>query len=109
MNDCIFCKIVAGEIPATKVHETEDTLAFLDVKPVSPGHTLVIPKKHYENIFDIPEDVLAKVISETKYIAKTVKESTDADGISISQNNGEAAGQIVRHLHFHVIPRSKSD
>lgn len=109
MNDCIFCKIVAGEIPSTKIRENADTFAFLDIKPLNPGHALVIPKKHYENIFDVPEEILAQVIIETKHIATAVKKVTGADGIGIGQNNGKAAGQVVHHIHFHIIPRHLDD
>ena len=109
MNDCIFCKIVAGEIPATKIRETEDTYSFLDIRPINTGHTLVIPKKHYASLLDIPEDLLAKVIVEVKRTAIAIKKVTGADGINLGQNNEAGAGQVVHHLHFHVMPRFAND
>jgi len=109
MNDCIFCKIVKGEIPAIKIKETENTLSFLDTHPLNLGHALVIPKKHYENIFDVTPEILAQVIIETKKIASAVKKAVNANGIGIAQNNGKAAGQVVNHLHFHIIPRYNDD
>lgn len=102
-QDCVFCKIIDGEIPSHKVYETEKWVAFLDAEPVSKGHTLVIPKQHVENIhesegMDFMWDALVKT-------ADAVKEAFDAKGINIDQNNGEVAGQEVFHMHFHVTPR----
>jgi len=107
MNDgsCIFCRIVQKQIPASVVYEDERVLAFLDIKPLSEGHTLVIPKAHYENIFDIPLELIEYVHGVTKQIAFAVKKVANANGISIIQQNGKAAGQDVFHLHVHVIPR----
>ncbi len=102
---CIFCKIVRKEAPASIIYEDEDTLAFLDIRPLYEGHTLVIPKKHYIDIFDIPQDLLAQTHKTSKYIAPAVKSATSADGISIIQQNGTAAGQDIFHLHIHVVPR----
>ncbi len=107
MKDCIFCKIVKGEIPADIIYEDDKTLAFLDISPTNKGHTLVIPKEHYETIMDIPEDLLANVIKTTKKLSIAL--SKMSDGISIAQNNKKLAGQIVPHLHFHVMPRYKND
>lgn len=109
MPDCIFCKIAKGEISSAKVFEDEDVFAFLDIAPFSKGHTLVISKKHFENIFDIDEEILKKVIVTGKSIAKKLKEVLKADGIRLSQSNGKAAGQDVMHFHLHVIPRYEND
>jgi histidine triad (HIT) family protein len=109
MNDCIFCKIVAGEIPAIKVYENEHVLAFMDIGPIVKGHALVIPKAHHNPLADTPDEVLAPVMSAVRLVAKAMQEGLGADGINIHQANGEAAGQVVPHLHFHVIPRFKHD
>jgi histidine triad (HIT) family protein len=104
-EDCIFCKIVSKEAPSSVVYEDSDVIAFMDIKPVSEGHTLIIPKKHYDDIFDIPEEQIAIAHKITKRIALAVKKVTKADGISIVQQNGKAAGQEIFHLHIHIIPR----
>ncbi len=109
MQDCIFCKIIKGEIPSSKIYENDKVFCFLDIMPVNKGHTLVIPKKHYETILDIPEDLLKEVITVTKKVSKAVKQGTKADGISIGQSNFKAGGQVVPHLHFHIIPRYSGD
>ncbi len=109
MNDCIFCKIVEGKIPANKIYETDDVLAFLDITPVNEGHTLVIPKKHYENLFEIPDDLLAKIILTIKDLSVAIQNAVNSGGINLAMNNREAAGQIVPHAHFHIIPRYMSD
>tara|TARA_B100001971_G_C18005000_1_gene439335 strand:+ start:341 stop:748 length:408 start_codon:yes stop_codon:yes gene_type:complete len=109
MSDCLFCKIVKGELPSSKIYEDEDTLAFLDLFPVNKGHSLVIPKEHYETIFDVPSDILSKVSSVMKNVADAVKKGVNADGISIAQSNGKDAGQVIPHIHFHVMPRFKDD
>jgi histidine triad (HIT) family protein len=107
--DCIFCKIVAGEIPAEKVYEDADTLAFLDITPVNPGHVLVIPKKHYKNILDIPEAEWLRVMQTVHRLAPKIKEAVGADGVNITTNNEPAAHQIVMHSHVHIIPRFAGD
>ncbi len=109
MEDCIFCKIARDEAPSFKIYEDEDTLAFLDIKPFTNGHCLVITKKHFENIFDISEDVLPKVFITAKKIAEKVKNTLLADGIRLLQSNGKEAGQEVMHFHLHIIPRYKND
>lgn len=109
MNDCIFCKIIKGEIPHHIIYQDGDTFAFLDIKPINKGHTLVIPKKHYENIYEIPEDILKKVILTTQKIAKSIKEVLKPNGMNITLNNESAAGQVVPHLHFHIMPRYNGD
>ncbi len=107
--DCIFCKIVAGEIPAVKVLDEELVLAFMDINPASRGHLLVIPKRHAGDIFEISEADLAAVTGATKRCARAVKEALKAEGITVLQLNGRAAGQVVPHLHIHIMPRWEND
>ncbi|MGE5188147.1 MAG: HIT family protein [Betaproteobacteria bacterium] len=102
---CIFCKIVAKQAPASIVYEDETVIAFLDIRPLYLAHTQVIPKSHYVDIFDIPVELLSRVHSVAKYVASAVKKASNADGISIIQQNGKAAGQDIFHLHVHVVPR----
>jgi len=104
-KNCIFCKIVCKEVDASLIYEDKDAVTFLDIRPVPEGHTLMIPKMHYETIFDIPEDLLVHLHKITKKIAIIVKEIVKADGISIIQQNGRAANQEIFHLHVHIIPR----
>jgi len=108
MGSCIFCKIITGEIPSTKVYEDDAVFAFLDIKPVNPGHTLVIPKRHFENIHDTPDDIFAKVAVVAKKIADAILR-IGAKGVNIGMNNGTAAGQLVFHAHVHVMPRYGKD
>ncbi len=105
MNDCIFCKIAAGEIPSFTLYEDDDVLAYLDINPFAPGHTLVIPKAHSSCLLDTGADTLSVVIAAVRKIAAHLKTALPCDGFNILQNNGEAAGQTVKHLHFHIIPR----
>ena len=105
VGSCIFCRIVQRQVPASLVFEDEKVMAFLDIRPLNEGHTLVIPKAHYESIFDIPKESIAYLHGITKRIAIAVEKATKADGISIIQQNGKAAGQDIFHLHVHVIPR----
>ena len=107
--NCLFCRIVTGEIPSTRVYEDADTLAFMDIGPIIKGHTLVIPKKHYDPITQTPEDVLAKVMVVVRKIAQAQVNGLKADGVNVLNANGEAAGQQVPHIHFHVVPRFKTD
>ena len=109
MNSCIFCKIVAGEIPSIRVFEDQDVLAFMDIGPLVKGHTLVIPKAHHNLISETPDDVLAKVIVAVRRIAQAQRDGLGAAGVNIHQANGTAAGQVVPHLHFHVVPRFQHD
>ena len=101
----IFAKILRGEIPAVKVYEDDDTLAFMDVMPQSPGHTLVIPKAAAENLYDLEPAAGAAVLSTVQKVARAVLEAMQADGIMINQFNGPAAGQTVFHYHMHIVPR----
>ena len=106
MDDCIFCKIIKGEIPSTKVYEDDDILAFLDISQTTPGHTLVVPKKHVKDIFAYDEKLAAKVFSKLPMLARAIKESDPAiKGIKILNNNGEVAYQSVFHSHIHLLPR----
>ena len=109
LTDCIFCKIVRKEIPASIIYEDGEVLAFLDIKPFSPGHTLVIPKRHFENIYDIPEDTIAQLYKVVKKMAVAVKNGIDTEGISIIQSNEMAGSQGIFHFHTHVIPRYFGD
>jgi len=104
-ENCIFCKIARKEAPASIVYEDTDVMAFVDIRPVSEGHTLIIPKKHYVDIYDTPDQLLAALHVIVKKIAVVIKKVTNADGISIVQQNGKAAGQDIFHIHVHVIPR----
>ncbi len=108
-GDCVFCKIVAGEIPATKIYEDEVVLAFLDAGPISDGHTLVIPKQHFGKLHDCPAELLGQISSRFAKIAGAVNAAMDCDGYNLLCNNGRAAGQLVEHLHFHIIPRKTGD
>jgi len=101
----VFCKIVKKQLPASVVYEDQAVMAFLDIRPLTMGHTLVIPKSHYVDIFDIPEEILVQVYMVTKKVSMPIKEAALADGISIVQQNGKAAGQDIFHLHVHVVPR----
>ncbi|NQU78645.1 HIT family protein [Candidatus Woesearchaeota archaeon] len=109
MDDCIFCKIVRGEAPCAKVYEDSDVIAFLSIPPNNKGHTLVIPKEHYETILDVPEEILCRVVLGVQKVAGAVKQGTGCGGFNIVQNNFRTAGQIVSHLHFHIIPRVEDD
>jgi histidine triad (HIT) family protein len=105
MSDCIFCKIINGEIPSAKVYEDEDVFAFLDISQVTKGHTLVIPKAHHANIYELPEDVAGKLFAVIPKITNAVKKAYNPIGLNLLNNNGEAAGQTVFHYHLHIIPR----
>ncbi|MET0170954.1 MAG: HIT family protein [Agrobacterium vaccinii] len=108
-TDNIFAKILRGEIPCVKVHEDEDTLAFMDVMPQAPGHLLVIPKTASRNMLDADPQVLAKTIAVVQKLAVAAKQAFDADGVYIAQFNEPAAGQTVFHLHFHIVPRKEGE
>ncbi|WP_461212962.1 HIT family protein [Lacticaseibacillus sp. GG6-2] len=110
MTDCIFCKIIAGEIPSVKVYEDDDILAFLDITQVTPGHTLVVPKKHVPDIFAYSPELAATVFSRLPKIANAIKASDPKiKGLNILNNNGEVAYQSVFHSHIHLIPRYSAD
>jgi histidine triad (HIT) family protein len=108
-TDCIFCKIVAGEIPSTRIYEDEAIIAFMDISPIIHGHALVIPKLHYKYITDTPAELLGRCLSVAKRVAQAQVDVLGADGVNLHQANGSAAGQVVPHIHFHVIPRFRND
>ncbi len=108
-NDCLFCKIITGEIPSEKIFEDDFAFAFLDIRPVNPGHTLVVPKQHSTNIYDISKVDFGKLMERVHLLASTIKRAVESDGINIGMNNENAAGQLVFHTHVHVIPRFESD
>ena len=108
-TDCIFCKIVAGEIPSTRVYEDAQTLAFMDIGPLVKGHALVIPKAHHDPLIATPDAVLVRLIVVVRRVAEALVKSLGADGVNVTQANGACAGQVVPHIHFHVIPRFKDD
>ncbi|MFP4026389.1 MAG: HIT family protein [Candidatus Brocadiia bacterium] len=108
-TECVFCQIIAGDIPAATLIETEKVLSFLDIAPVNPGHALVIPKRHVETLLDLTQDELHKLVFMVQRIARATTTATDADGFNVLQNNHECAGQEIPHLHFHVIPRFFDD
>lgn len=109
MEQCIFCQIVTKKIPAKIVYENEHTLAFLDIKPVNPGHTLVIPKMHAETLFTIDQESWAHVAETARHIAPAILHVTSAVGMNIHMNNHRVAGQLVDHVHLHLIPRHEND
>ncbi|WP_435156022.1 HIT family protein [Haladaptatus sp. DFWS20] len=108
-EDCIFCQIVAGDIPSKTVYEDDSVFAFLDANPLAPGHTLVIPKSHHETLADLPEDTASDVFSVLHRLTPVVEDAVDADASTVAFNNGEASGQEVPHVHGHIIPRFDDD
>ena len=108
-ENCIFCKIVAGEILCDKIWEDSEFISFLDIKPVGEGHTIVIPKKHFDTLIDLNENFSEKYIDAIKKTGKILMEKYNANGFNSVLNNGEAAGQVVNHVHFHILPRKKGD
>ena len=109
VQDCIFCKIVSGQIPATKIYEDEVVIAFLDIGPISDGHTLVMPRQHVEKAHSCPPELLGQIWTRLGKIAGAVASAVGADGYNVLCNNGRAAGQVVDHLHFHIVPRKTGD
>ena len=109
MRDCIFCRIAAGEAPAERVLETPGVLAFLDIAPVNYGHTLVIPKAHYQNLLELPDALWTEMGQVCRRVAQALRATLSAQGFNIGMNNFEAAGQVVFHAHLHVIPRYHTD
>jgi len=109
MSDCVFCKIVAGQIPSTRVYEDEHTLAFMDIGHVNPGHTLVAVKKHAANIFELEEAQAEAIARAVVKISRALKKAFEPEGLSIYQANGKAAGQTVFHYHVHLLPRHAGD
>jgi histidine triad (HIT) family protein len=109
ITTCPFCNIVLGKAATSNVYEDAATIAFMDANPANIGHTLIVPKEHWENIYEIPENLLVEVTKVTKQVSIAVKKTVNADGISILQLNGKAAGQSVMHFHVHIIPRFRGD
>lgn len=107
--DCIFCKIISGELPSSKVYEDEQVVAFLDIHPVRPGHTLVVPKAHCDDLMGCDPEVASHLMMAVQKVARSVVKATGAEGFNLGINNGRAAGQIIFHLHMHVIPRTEAD
>ena len=108
-KDCIFCKIVNREIPSKIIFENDFTLAFLDISPISNGHTIIIPKNHYSNLEDISDNDLSEVYKVAKLLAIKIRKALNVDGYNVLQNNFIAAGQVIKHFHVHIIPRSLDD
>ena len=109
MADCIFCKIVAGEIPSIKIYEDERFLAFMDINPLTRGHCLLIPKAHFENAFDLPDELLRDLMVTAKKLAAKMVKVLSAGGLNFIQSNGRAANQIIDHYHLHLLPRYAPD
>lgn len=108
-DNCIFCKIIAGEIPSHTLYEDEQFKVILDVGPATKGHALILPKDHYANLYELPEETAADAMKLTKKMMITMTEKLKCDGFNVIQNNGEVAGQTVFHFHMHLIPRYKND
>ncbi len=106
---CIFCKIINGEIPAFKIYEDEYVLCFLDISQASEGHTLIVPKKHFENLFDVDQETLNHMAQAVKIVTNLLKEKLGVADVNLLNNSGTNAGQTVMHLHFHIIPRKEGD
>lgn len=105
MSDCLFCKIINGDIPSTKVYEDEHVYAFMDIMPVAKGHTLIIPKQHCKDLFEMPEEVAGNLYKAAPKVANAIKAAFNPIGLNTINNNGAAAGQTVFHFHLHLIPR----
>jgi len=108
-QDCIFCRIIEGKIPCAKVYDQGGVFAFLDIAPVNKGHALVVPKKHYATLFDLPPDLGRELLEALRRVGRGVMAATGAAGLNLGMNNFEAAGQLVHHAHFHLIPRHAGD
>ncbi|KAA3624713.1 MAG: HIT family protein [Proteobacteria bacterium] len=108
-TDCIFCKIIAGEVPSFKIYEDDETYAFMDIHPVHPGHALVVPKTHAADVFEVSEEAIVAAARTARRVARAVNEIVRPDGMNLLQCNGKAAAQSVLHLHIHVLPRADGD
>ena len=108
-SDCIFCKLANGEIPTRSIYEDEDFNVILDMNPATRGHALILPKQHADNLYDLPDDIAAKLLPLAKKLATKLTEALKADGFNLVQNNKECAGQTVNHFHLHLIPRYEND
>ncbi len=109
MDDCVFCKIISGKLPAQKVYENDKIVAFLTIQPVNPGHTLVVPREHHADLLETPDEVLSDIITRSKKIATAIMNAVKADGFNLTCNTKPAAGQAVFHTHVHIIPRFSKD
>lgn len=109
MSDCIFCKLANGEIPTSTLYVDDDFRVILDAGPASKGHALILPRKHYENLMEMPEDLLSRAAVLAKKMAVRLKDGLGCDGLNVVQNNGTVAGQSVFHFHIHLIPRYKGE
>ncbi len=109
MADCIFCKIIKGEIPSAKLFDDKKVMAFLDIGPLNKGHALVVTKEHYETLLDTPDDALSALLLGAKKVARALSSAVGADGFNLIMNNKKVAGQVVPHAHLHVIPRFNGD
>ncbi len=109
MSDCIFCQIIAGRIPATKVFDDDRVLAFMDINPLNPGHLLIIPRRHSPTIYDVEPTDLAAVFAAAQRLARAIKKALDPPGLNLVQSNNRVAGQIIDHFHLHLIPRWPND
>lgn len=107
--DCIFCKIVAGDIPCARLYETDQVLSFLDIAPVRPGHALVLPKRHFPTLWDLPPELGRDLLAAMQAVGGAILKATGAAGLNVGMNNHQAAGQLVPHAHFHLIPRHADD
>ncbi len=108
-KDCIFCKIIRGEVPSEKIHENEKFIAFADANPVGEGHTLVIPKKHFDTLEDLEEEYSEDYLMFVNEVAEILIKRYGAEGFNMALNNGKVAGQVIRHVHFHILPRKERD
>jgi histidine triad (HIT) family protein len=108
-SHCIFCRIVQGQIPSARVLETDQAIAFLDVHPVNPGHTLLVPRSHHTHLDELPEEIAAHAGSLLPRLCRAVRIATGADGLNVIVNNGRSAGQTIDHVHWHIIPRFRDD
>ncbi len=108
-NKCIFCEIIAGNCPCSKVFESDTVLAFLDISPIHKGHALVVPKQHYPQIWDIPAELAVELLEAQKLVGRAILKATQADGLNILMNNYKVAGQEVMHAHYHLVPRFEDD
>ncbi|UCG34145.1 MAG: HIT family protein [Phycisphaerales bacterium] len=108
-TDCVFCKIAAGQIPSHRLFEDADCFSFLDISPLAEGHTLLVPKRHFQSLADVPEDLLGRTFMALPRLVRAVTAATEAEGCNVLVNDGRVAGQVVPHVHIHVIPRLKGD
>ena len=108
-DNCIFCKIINGDIPSRRLYEDDNFIVMMDIQPASKGHSLVLPKEHYANLFEMPEELAGEAIKVAQKMVKKMAPALHADGFNLLQNNGEAAGQTVSHFHIHLIPRYKGE